>query len=59
MGPELEGMGLLRGLLPLFVRTSSMLYSLRSDMLIFAWTGLRRYAPSNVESYAELNLERD
>jgi hypothetical protein len=36
MGPELEGMGLLRRLLPLFVRTSSVLNPLRGDMLMLS-----------------------
>ena len=45
MGQELADMGLLCGLLPLLVRTSSILYTIRSDdVLMVERTGLRRHA---------------
>ena len=45
MDTELAGMGLLCKLLPLFVRTSSTLYTIRSDgILMVECAGLKRHA---------------
>ena len=45
MDPELADMGLLCKLLPLFVRISSTLYTIRIDgVLMVKCTGLKRHA---------------
>lgn len=51
MGQELADMGLLCELLPLFVRTSSILSTIRGDnILMFGHTGLKRHASFDFES---------
>lgn len=51
MGPELAGMGLLCKLLPLFVRTSSTLCTIRSGgVLMVESTGLKRHASFDFDS---------